>query len=109
MYVYRLENDLGEGPYHSSSGAWPPLLSMHLSPFAMAMLESVNMSHKQMRNLLTEEKWIFAWRSMKHMEEFCLGVNYAACGLSITMYDAVDYKEFFDGQVVFDRKTAKRI
>lgn len=124
MLLYRLENKKGEGPFYGGGSATGGgILIPHSPPNEMIddLRREFGYDDEQVNALVRTYKdkvgkWIFAWISKGHYDDFILDKEnerkWNEEGYSLSVYSVdVDgeYIVFPDGQVMFDRRRARRM
>lgn len=124
MLLYRLENKNGEGPFYGGGSATEGcLLNSHSLPTEMidALRREFGYDDEQVDTLASTYhgkfgNWIFAWISKGHYDDFILDKEnerkWNEEGYSLSVYSVdVDgeYIVFPDGQVMFNRRRARRL
>lgn len=108
MYVYRLEDPNGNGPFHKHQ----PIalyLHMHNDPTEDHMLSSIKHTRREFDKYL--KGYVFGWSTQKKAQEFVRSnkrnVVYAL-GWRIRRYRVYKYStvRFHDGQVMFLKERA---
>ena len=104
MYVYRLEDSDGNGPYHASSTI-EAYLHRHNDPTEQHMLDSIKHTRKQFDGL---SEYIYSWGTKKKALKFIRSYwrdEVTKLGWRIKRFKVNKHStiRFHDGQVLFKR------
>lgn len=111
MYVYRLEDPEGNGPF-AKEQAICTYLSQHNDPTEKHMLDSIRHTRKQFD--AESHRYIFGWSSQKKARAFVKAGKrnvVAMLGWRINCYRVYKHStmRFHDGQVMFRRERAELV